>query len=255
MGFLDTLLGNDAADASRRAAADTYGKQTAATAGLREAGDTFASRFGALGSQLGDLSKSFQPWKETGQTANDAVARLLADPSSVRSLPGYQFGIDEGNKSILAGNNATGNLFSGKTGKALESYGINYADTKFGDHLARLLGVSQQGLDATGRGVATEGAGIGMVGQGETGRLGARTSAYNGDMTSAGTIGQGDVAAANAEAQGMQNLFNMISGGIGSIASMGGGGGMSSFSRLLGGGGPSGPTSLGSGQFGHMPLR
>lgn len=243
MGWFDTLMGNDAADAARAAAADKFGKQTAATDDFKKFGSEYAGKFS-------DLSKSFSPWAATGGVANDAVRQLLADPSSVRSLPGYEFGMSEGTKAIDRSAAAGGNLFSGKTGKALQTYGTNYADTKYGEHLARLLGVSQQGLDATGRGVATTGTGL----QGE---LGARTSAYGGDMNAAGTIAEGDIAAANAEAQGMQNLFNMAAGGIGSIASggMGGGGGMSSFSRLFGGGGPSGPMSLGSGQFGHMPLR
>jgi hypothetical protein len=240
MGFWDDLTGTTAANASRAAAADTYGKQTAATAGIRQAGDQYAT-------SMGDLAKGFQPWQATGQTANSAVANLLADPSSVRSLPGYQFGLDQGNKSIIGNASATGNVFSGKTGKALEGYGVNYADQKYGDHLARLLGVSQQGLGATG-------AAAGVAGQGLTGQLGSRTSAYNGDMTAAGTIGQGDVAAANARAQGSQNLLNTgiqiagmaaapFTGGL----SLGASGG---FSRLMSGGGGGGGSGYGNfGQY------
>lgn len=231
MSFLDDLLGNTAADASKKAAADTYAKQQAATQGITQFGDQYASKFG-------DLSKKYQPWMDTGATANDAVAQLIANPSSVRSLPGYQFGLDQGNKSILAGNNATGNLFSGSTGKALEGWGVNYADKTYGDQLARLLGVSQQGLGATGASVAT-------AGQGLTGQLGANQSAYQGNMTSAGTIGQGDIAAANAQTQGMQNLFNMAANGIGTVMGNGGAGKMSSYAKtgmnsLFGGGSPSG---------------
>lgn len=218
MGFLDDLLGNTSADAAKKAAADTFAKQNAATSSLKDFGSNYSSRFV-------DLSKSFAPWQATGGDANDALRRLLTDPSSVRGLPGYQFGLDEGNRNIAHAGAANGNLFSGKTGKAFENFGVNYADKTYGDHLSRLLGVSQQGLDATGRGVATEGAGL-------TGELGARTSAYGGDMTAAGTIGQGDVAGANAKTQGIQNLLGTAAF-LGGSALSGGTGGMSSIAQLL----------------------
>lgn len=228
MGFWDDITGASAADAAKKAAADTYAKQQAATAGIRQAGDQYASSFA-------DLAKGYQPWQATGLAANDAVQRLISDPSSVRSLPAYQFMLGEGTKAIDRSAVSNGNLFSGKTGKALVGYGENLADKTYGDQLSRLLGVSQQGLGATQAGINTEGTGL-------TGQLGARTSAYNGDMTSAGTIGQGDIAAANAQTQGMQNLLNFGGQLLGSAASFGSGGG--GFGGLLGGSG--GKKGLGS---------
>jgi hypothetical protein len=226
MSFLDDLLGNTAADASRKAAADTYAKQQAATQGLTQFGQTYADQFGGL-------AKGYQPWQQTGQDANDAVRRLVADPSSVRSLPGYQFGLDQGTHAIDHSALANGNLFSGKTGKALQSFGTNYADKTYGDQLSRLLGISQQGLGATQAYNQT-------VGQGLQGQLGANTSAYGGNMTAAGTIGQGDVAAANAKTKGMQNLFNLGGSILGAGLSGGMGGGLGS---LFGG------ASYGGGNF------
>jgi hypothetical protein len=58
-----------------------------------------------------------------------------------------------------------------------------------------------QGMTATGAGNAAYGEGL-------RGELGARSTAYGGDMSSAGTIGQGDIAAANAKAAGSQNIIN-----------------------------------------------
>ncbi len=231
MGFLDTLFGNDSADAAKKAAADTFAKQQAASGELKNFGSQYAGRFG-------DLAKSFSPWSETGGGANDALRNLLADPSSIRSLPAYATGVAEGTRAIDHSALANGNLFSGKTGKALVRFGENNFDKTYGDQVARLLGVSQQGLDATGRGVATEGTGL----QGE---LGARTSAYGGDMTSAGTIGQGDIAAANAKTSGLQNLLNLGGSVLGMGLSGGGLGRVSSFAtsgmnKLFGGGSPSG---------------
>ena len=234
MGLWDMLTGKSAADAAKAAAADTYGKQQGAIAGINQAGDQYADRFAGL-------AKGYQPWQTTGLEANDAVRRLMSDPSSVRSLPAYQFLLGEGTKAVDRSAAAGGSLFSGRTGKALESYGQNLADKTYGDQLSRLLGISQQGLGATQAGINTEGTGL-------TGQLGARTSAYQGGMTSAGTIGQGNVAAANAETQGLQNLLNFGGQLAGSAFSLGSGGGgfgggagkKGLGSLFMGGGSPSG---------------
>jgi hypothetical protein len=63
------------------------------------------------------------------------------------------------------------------------------------------MGLNQQGMAATGAQVGTQA-------QGLQGQLGARTSAYGGEKSAAGTIGQGDIAAANARAAGSQNIMN-----------------------------------------------
>ena len=214
MGFLDSLLGNDAAKASKAAAADTYAKQQVASAGTRQAGDQYYSG-------MEGLSHGYDPWRQTGGMANDAVRNLLMDPSSVRSLPAYQFLLGEGTKAVDRSAAAGGSLFSGRTGKALEAYGTNLADKTYGDQLARLLGVSQQGLGATQAGINTAGQGLG-------GQLGARTSSYNQDFNSAGTIGEGDIAAANAKAKGAQGLFNLGGSLLGAGLSGGMGGGLMS---------------------------
>lgn len=232
MGFWDEITGKSAAEASKKAAAETYAKQQAASAGMRGAGDDY------LTSLLG-LSKGYQPWMETGRTANDAVARLISDPSSVRSLPAYNFLMDEGTKAIDRSAAAGGSLFSGRTGKALTAYGQNLADKTYGDQLARLLGVSQQGLGATG-------ANIGTQAQGYGGQFGARTSSYGQDFNSAGTIGQGEIAAANAKAKGAQGLLNFGSNLFGSVLSMGSGNPLASLFGSSGKGpvpgGPGGPV-------------
>lgn len=225
MGLLDDLLGNSSAAASKAAAADTYAKQQAATSQLLGYGDQYAG-------SMSDLSKGYQPWINTGTQANDAVQRLLADPSSVSSLPGYQFDLSQGTQAVDNSALSRGNLFSGATGKALQSYGTSLADKTYGDQLSRLLGVSQQGLGAQGSQIST-------VGQGLTGQLGARTTAYGGNMNSAGTIGQGDIAAANAKQKGITNLLSIGGSVLGSALGGGGSSGMSSLSKLFGGGGNS----------------
>lgn len=203
MSIVDTFLGNDAADAATKAAADTYAKQQAASAELKNAGSGYAANYA-------DLSKSYDPYVTAG---NDATVRLMAGlgldggegsqafTDAYHALPGYQSALDTGTNAALRGANAGGMLASGKTLKTLQRFGSDYEDTKSGSYLDRLSALSGTGLTATG-------AKVGTVGTGLTGELGARTTAYGGDMTSSGTIGQGDVAAAQAKSTALTNLLS-----------------------------------------------
>ncbi len=219
MSILDDLLGNTSANASNSAAADTFGKQTAATGRIRAAGSDYASG-------MGELSKKFDPYVSAG---SDALKRLLAGlglggggedfTAAVHALPGFQSGLDTGTKATAAALNA-GNV--GQSGKALKSlyrFGSDYESGRTGDYLARLLGLTGVGQSATGQQVSTAGEGL-------CGELGAETSAYGGDMTAAGTIGQGQVAGANAKQSAIGNLLNTAAYLGGSAL---GGGRLSSF--------------------------
>ena len=194
MGFWQDLTGESAAEASKAAAADTYGKQQGSIKKLLGYGDEYKGG-------MDTLSKSYDPFISTGLQANDAYSRLLQDPSSVRSLPGYQSTMDEGTRAVDRSAAARGMDQSGRSLKDLTRFSQGNADQFTGNWLQRLMQGAQMGQTATGQQVATESAGLG-------GQLGARTTAYGGDMTSAGTVGQGDIAAANARASGSQNLLN-----------------------------------------------
>ena len=226
MSFWDDITGKTASEAANAAAADTYQKQQAAIAKLTGYGDQYADKFNAL----------YSPYSETGATANSALARLLADPSSVRSLPGYSLDLEEGTRAIDRSAAARGMDQSGRTLKDLQRFGTGLADRTLQSQFQRLLGGTGVGLSGN--------AGIGT---GLQGQLGTRTSAYQGDMASAGTIGQGMVAGANAESAGASNLLNaglklgsMALGGFGGMGGLGGWINPDSFaggaSRMLGGG-------------------
>ncbi len=64
-----------------------------------------------------------------------------------RATPGYQFGLDEGNKQVQSSAAARGGLNSGATLKALQRYGTDYADqqgyTPYMNKLAGLFGGAQ----------------------------------------------------------------------------------------------------------------
>lgn len=236
MGIWDDLTGKTAAKASNAAAADTYGKQQGAINKLLGYGDDYRADYANLAGGYDPLKSGYDPYAQTGYGANTALQRLIADPSSVRSLPGYQFDMEEGTRALDRGAASRGMLGSGRASKDLLRFGTGLADKTFGDQLARLLSITTGvGLPAQGAQTAIGDKQIGTVGQGITGQLGARTTAYGGDMNSAGTIGQGMVAGANARAQGTQNLFN----GIGKLAgsAFGAFGGTPGLSSMMGGGG------------------
>lgn len=212
------MTGEDAADASRSAAADTYKKQNDAIASLLGYGDQYASKFA-------DLAKGYDPYVATGYESNDALRKLIADPTSVRQLPGYDFNFTEGLRGIDRGAAARSGVNNGATIKAEQKFGTGLADQSYGAQLSRLMALSGQGQGALTAQNSTVGAGL-------QGQLGTRTAGYNGQMTAANTIGLGDVAAANAEAAGSQNLLNAALK-IGGMA-VGAGGGGSSFATSTG---------------------
>jgi hypothetical protein len=188
MGLWDDLTGKTAANASRAAAADTYSKQQKFSGDHLGRADEYAE----------NVQGFYQPYANTGAQANSALARLMADPSSLRSLPGYQFAQEEGVQALDRGANARHRLQSGRASKDLLRFGTGLADQTFGNQWTRLLGgVTGVGMPAAAGQSA-----------GETGRLNAQQSVYGQLMGSAGTIGQGDIAAANARSAGIQNLFN-----------------------------------------------
>lgn len=202
MSFFDTLLGNDAAATSNAAAADQYAKQQAATKNITNYGNEYADKFKGLSTQ-------YQPYQQAGGSALARLMQGLGLPggdgsdfaAAYRATPGYQAGLDTGTNAAISGANAGGTLASGRTLKALQRYGSDYNDQKSGAYMSQLAGLQGQGLQATNQAVNTEG-------QGLQGQLQTRQSAYNGDMNSAGTIGQGMVAGATAQAQGVGNIFN-----------------------------------------------
>lgn len=188
MSLFDTLFGNTAADASRAAAGDTYAKQNAAIAGITGFGDQYAKNFRSL----------YQPYANTGATANDSLSRLFANPNSVTSLPGYQFDLSQGIQGLDRSANANHMLNSGRSAKDVLRFTTGLADKTYGDQIARLLAGTGLGMNAN--------AGIGT---GITGQLGTRQSAYAGGMNAADTIGEGNVAAANSQTQALDNLLGI----------------------------------------------
>jgi hypothetical protein len=102
-----------------------------------------------------------------------------------RNTPGYQFGLDQGNKSVQTSAAARGGLYSGAAMKALQRFGNDYAD--------------QQGFTPYMNRIAS------AAGIGQTNPVGSLTSAAGQYGQTAGGLMQNS---ANARASGMQNAAN-----------------------------------------------
>lgn len=146
-----------------------------------------------------------------GNTQQDAFAAF-------RNTPGYQFGLDEGNKSVQASAAARGGLNSGATLKALTKFGNDYADqqgyTPYMNRLASLSGMAQTSTN-------------------QTGQLGQNTANQIGNnQTNAGQARAGGIyGSANA----WSNFGQQAAGALGNFSGQGG------FGSLFG------PGTIGSG--------
>ncbi len=94
------------------------------------------------------LQKQQPHGQQTATGGGQSPQQLQKDAfAAFRAMPGYQFGLDEGNKQVQASAAARGGLNSGATLKALLKFGQNYADqqgvTPYMNRLAALAGVAQ----------------------------------------------------------------------------------------------------------------
>lgn len=188
-----------------------------------------------------------QPWMDRGNQAGTKLQSMLGlgtnngdaefgallkrfSGDSVKTDPGYQFGLDQGLQAQQRGLSANGGLYSGAQIKAATRYGNDYATTKFGDAFNRdqvsknqlfnmLSGVSGTG-QTTANQVATQGTNTanGIAGN-IIGAGNARASGYVGNANAwNNAIGQG--------INGIQSnsLLNMMRGGNATSSYMGGAG-------------------------------
>lgn len=116
---------------------------------------------------------SLDPFRTAGLDAIGRYQDLLRDPSSIRETPGYQFRLEEGLEGVMRKGSAVGKLFSGEAGKALTTFGQEYATAEYDKALQREQGLMGIGLQAAGgmAGVTMQGSqgvqsAYGQMGQG-----------------------------------------------------------------------------------------
>lgn len=141
--------------------------------------------------------------------------------------PGYQFGLEQGEKGINRGQAARGNFLSGAAMKELARYNEDYAGTKFNDAYGRALGTYNTNLGARERAWGTNlGAyndnrnriynflsGTSSAGQNAATQVGNNAQQVANNVSSLATgaanaNAAGTVAGSNAIANGLNQAYN-----------------------------------------------
>lgn len=135
-----------------------------------------------------------QPLLDLRNQTLPQINALMADPSSITSDPGYQFGLDQGMKSLDQSAASRGMLYSGAQMKGAQQFGQDYAGTKLTDSLNRLMGV----------------AGLGQVGASGNAQAGQNygTNVGNTLQNMGNARASGYVGSANAWGNALGNAYN-----------------------------------------------
>jgi hypothetical protein len=201
MGFMDSI-GSFFSGGADKAALKAAGQQAAgfdAAGNVINTGETNA---------LAALVKNLSPYADAGSGATREQMALLgqlgpdeaaAARARFQTAPGYQFQMDEGQRTLERGTAARGGLYSGSAGKALTRFGQGLASQEFGNHFSRLGELGGRGAGAA----STLG----------TGSASTITNAANNRADTllgrSNAVAAGTINANNARNQGWSNLFQL----------------------------------------------
>lgn len=208
-GFGANSAAKEQAKAANNAAALEAQAQQQARADLAR-GQTRALQ--VLNTGYDEGIRTLNPLVETGDVDYQAYRSELGlgerpeGYSGFQETPGYQFTRNEGLGSIDAAYAARGGLNSGALEKARMQYATGLADQQYDNHLTRLGGLAQTGVNA--RGALSEL----QVNFGQDRANVFTNNAINSAQTRAAegnALAEGVTRAGNAQAQGTQALFNI----------------------------------------------
>jgi hypothetical protein len=145
--------------------------------------------------QYDQTRSDYAPFRQAGVNALGQLQKEMDTPMSsedvMRSDPGYQFGLDQGQQAIDRKTAAAGGRISGAALKAASEYGQNYATTGYN-------AAYQRRQDRLNRLQAL--AGFGQTATAGTAQAGAQTASNNANLmtglanaTGASTIAQGNI--------------------------------------------------------------
>jgi hypothetical protein len=174
-------------------------------------------------SQQDQQREDFKPWREAGVNALTQLTGEMGKPvtsEEVMSDPGYQFGLDEGQKAIDRKIAAMGGRVSGAAIKAAGRFGVNTATAGYGaayqrrqDRLNRLAAIAGLGQTSTAQ-------------TSQLGQINANQQANNalqlGDARGANQIATGNIWA-NTGNQ-LAAMYSRKPSGGGNVYTPGGGG-------------------------------
>lgn len=164
--------------------------------------------------QLDQARADNEPWRTQGAAA---LGKLAAAPdfsftgANVATDPGYQFGLNEGNRALTNSAAARGGLLSGAALKASTRYAQDYASTKFGEAYGRALQT-----DTANKNRLQTLAGIGQTAVGSLTSAGQQTGANVGSSINAlgQTLGNNQLGIGNARASGYLANGNALTSAV-----------------------------------------
>lgn len=245
MGFFSNLFGGGQAKAAKEAGkiqADIAKENRAlgeqyTTASLADLDTALAGALGELDTGTSEAKSYLDPYAQAGTKSLSQIMNLLglngADAANAAQAdfitsPGYEFRVGEGVKALDRSASARGGLYSGGAGKALTEYGQGIGSEEFNKYLTSLSGLAASGQNAAG-GLSNLTAGLGsdrasaILGTGAN-KANVRTgglSAITGSNTEVGQAQAGGIlGAADAKAQGANNILNLLTTGAKLIAGM-----------------------------------
>lgn len=151
------------------------------------------------------------PWNDRGFQAYSTLNDLLGVggnsetmQKSLENLPGYQFTLNQGLKSLQNGAAARGLGSSGAALKGAAGYATGLANSQYGTYANQLMGSANMGL-----GAASAIAGVGQ----NTGAGVANSMIAGGNAAAAGWNGIGAAASNTAQNIGLYSALNKMNGG------------------------------------------
>lgn len=164
----------------------------AAGAGAYEASAANSNASRAAGAATTELGMQQTQFGEQQQYAQQ-LQELIANPSSVQNLPGYQFNLDQGSTTVARQMAASGFLGSGNEATALEQYGQNYANSAYTTQaqlLSSLAGFNAPAYGANATGSTNAATSAGSSGFNQLGQaLASLGYSVNRGLPSAGSTG------------------------------------------------------------------
>lgn len=100
--------------------------------------------FGGGSSGSGNVAGGayYDPFAQYRTGYANQLQSLMNNPGKVQSLPGYQFGLQQGNQALERNAAASGQLRSGGEQIALQQYNQNYANSYYNNMLSQLSQLS-----------------------------------------------------------------------------------------------------------------
>jgi len=135
-------------------------------ASLPQYAQLLASLYGLYqGNQLQSMAKNADPFGPYRAGFAQQLQQLMANPSSVTSLPGYQASMQAGEQSLTRNLASQGLTGSGTAASSLVNYGSQFEMQAFQQQLQNLMGLSGANINGAGTNMAGYAAGANTINQ------------------------------------------------------------------------------------------